>query len=177
MRKNSKFKIQNSKLERGFTLIELILYVALVSIMLATLIPFAWSVIEGGVKIGVEQEVYSQARYLSERIKEEVRDASAVTVCNNTTLTLTNPVAAMSPTTFAYASNEVKITQGTQIPAPGIRLHSIDTSITSFACTNYTGANTDNVQITFTLASNYPSATRKAYSESIIIELTAETRD
>lgn len=165
------------KKQTGFTFIELILYVALISMMLITLIPFAWNVIEGGVKVSVEQEVYSQARYLSERFKKEIRDASAVNTCTSTTLTLTNPVSAKSPTTFFFDTNEIKITQGTQIPAPGVRLHSTDTSVSSFNCINYSGTNTDNVQITFTLGTNYTGSTRQEYTESLNIELAAETRE
>lgn len=172
---NSKCQIPSSG-QSGFTLIELILYIVLVTMMLGTLIPFAWNVIEGGVKVGVEQEVYSQARYLSERIKKEIRDASAVTTCNATTLTLTNPVAAQSPTTFSFASSAITIISGTVIPT-AVRAHSIDTRITSFGCTNYTGANTDNVQITFTIASNYTSTTRNEYSESLTMQFSAETRE
>lgn len=168
--------IKNYKSENGFTLIELILYVALVSMIFATLVPFAWNIINGGIKVRVEQEVYSQARFLSQRIKKEIRDASAVTTCNGTTLTLVNPAAALNPTTFTFGSGQVTIIQGTQIPSP-VRLHSIDTSVSAFNCTNYTGVNTSNVQVNFTIASNYTSATRKEYSESLIVQLTGETRN
>src|SRR4051812_5118004 len=65
-----KLKYQIPNKQAGFTLIELILYIVLLTMMLTTLIPFAWNVIEGGVKVSVEQEVYSQARYVSERIKK-----------------------------------------------------------------------------------------------------------
>ena len=57
----------------GFTFIELILYVAIVTIILSALVPFAWSAIETGVKSAVKQEVNANARYLSERIKYEIR--------------------------------------------------------------------------------------------------------
>lgn len=165
-----------SEKQGGFTLIELILYVVLVTMMLGTLIPFAWNVIEGSVKVSVEQEVYSQARYLSERFKKEIRDASAVTTCNGTTLTLANPDSTKNPTTFSFALNEITITSGTSIPSP-IRLHSVDTIVNSFSCTNYTTTGTDNVQITFTLTDNYTSTARQEYNESINIQFSAETRE
>lgn len=173
-----KAQILNNK-QSGFTLIELILYVALVTIMISTLIPFAWNVIEGGVKVSVEQEVYSQARYLSERIKKEIRDAATATCTNANTLTLThtgNP-PTISPTTISLSSNAITITQGTQIPV-AVRLHSIDTSVSSANfCTSYTGTNTDNVQIVFTVSDNYTSTTRQEYSESINVQFSAETRE
>jgi len=160
----------------GFTLIELILYVALVSMMLSTLIPFALNVIEGGVKVGVEQEVYSQARYLSERFKKEIRDASAVTTCNGTTLVLANTDSTRNPTTFSFASDTITITSGTSIPS-ATRLHSIDTSVNPFNCQNFSGAGTNNVQVTFTMSDNYTSTTRQEYNESLNIQFSAETRE
>src|SRR3989344_7372816 len=65
--------------EKGFTLIELILYMALVSIVLTAIVPFAWNIIGGGVKSSAQQEVFSQARFVSERIKYEIRNASGIT--------------------------------------------------------------------------------------------------
>lgn len=173
---NYKLQIINYKFKHGFTLIELILYISMVSLMLTALIPFAWNVIEGAEKISVEQEINTQARYFSERIKKEIKSASSVTTCNSTTLSLVNPTASLNPTTFTYASNEVKITQGSQIPSPGIRIHSNDSLITAFNCTNFSGTNTDNVQVTFTIANNYTSS-RQEYTETLNIELAAETRN
>ena len=176
---NSKFQIPNAK-QAGFTLIELILYVVLVTLMLGTLIPFAWNVIEGGVKVSVEQEVYSQARYLSERIKKEVRSAASVSVCSSSQLYLINPVAGNS-IRFCFGSNAVTFNQGNPPSAcPGAaanRLHSTDTSVTAFSCTNYTAVNTDNVQVNFTMSDNYTSATRQEYNESLSVQVSAETRN
>ena len=172
---NSKFQISNPG-QGGFTLIELILYIVLVTMMLGTLIPFAWNVIEGSVKVSVEQEVYSQARYMSEVIKKSIRDGSSVTTCNATTLTLAHPVPAQNPVTYTFSSNAITVTSGTAIPAP-VRIHSTDTRINSFNCTNYTGTGTDSVQVTFTIAGNYTGSTRNEYTETLNIQLAAETRE
>lgn len=167
--------------QSGFTLIELILYVVLVTMMLGTLIPFAWNVIEGGVKVQVEQEVYSQARYLSEVMKIAIRDGSSISVCNATELHVTNSVNPTSSTRICYAANAITFTQGNPPAAcPGAatsRLHSVDTSITAFSCTNYTGTGTDNAQVTFTMTDNYSSTTRQEYNEIINMQFSAETRE
>jgi len=179
---NFKFQISNSP-QNGFTLIELILYIVLVTMMLGTLIPFAWNVIEGGVKVSVEQEVYSQARYLSERIKKEIRDASAVTTCSSTELYLTNSVVPTNSIRFCYdgAADILTYNQGNppaNCPgATGNRIHSQDTVVTAFACTNYSGSSSDNAQITFTMTDNYSSTTRQEYNEAINMQFSAETRE
>lgn len=167
--------------QEGFTFIELILYIAIVSGLLTTLIPFAWSVIEGGAKSATQQEVYTQARYMSERIKKEIRDSSAVTSCSATEIGLTNPVAANS-IRFCYDSSLdfVSFNQGNPpaaCPAPASnRVHSNNTLVTVFNCTNFTGANTDNVQFSFTMTDNSTS-TRNEYIETINIQSSAETRN
>ena len=175
-------KIQNLN-QAGFTLIELILYIVLVTMMLGTLIPFAWNVIEGGVKVSTEQEVYSQARYVSEAIKRRVRDASSVSVCNASELYVINSVAPTNSTRFCYnaALDTLTFNQGNP-PAvcPGAaanRLHSTDTIVTAFACTSYSGTGTDNAQITLTVSDNYANTTRQEYNESINVQFSAETRE
>ena len=178
--KNAKCQIPNSQCpirQGGFTLIELILYVALVTMLLLTVVPFAWNVIEGGVKLGVEQEVYSQARYVSERIKKEIREGSAINSCTSTVLSIANPTASLNPTVFTYtggSTDQLTIRQGT---GAIIRIHSTDTLMTAFSCTNYTGAGTDNVRVNFTLNANYAGSTRNEYDEAVVMQVTAETRN
>ena len=141
--------------------------------MLNTLVPFAWNIINISAKSSTQQEVYSAARYLSERMKKEIREASSVTACDATTLTLTN--VDSSTTTFSFNSNQITITKSILIPSP-VRLHSNNTSVTDFTCTNYTGTNTDNVQINFTITDNINS-TRQEYIETINMQFAAETRN
>src|SRR3990167_11538866 len=62
----------------GFTLIELILYVALITIILSAIVPFAWNTVQTGVKSAVQQEVNANARYISERIKYEIRNSTGI---------------------------------------------------------------------------------------------------
>ena len=49
----------------GFTLVEIILYVALLAIMMSAVLPIALQLINSGTKSGVTQEVYQSARYVS----------------------------------------------------------------------------------------------------------------
>lgn len=162
-------------LQTGFTLIELILYISLVSVLLVTLVNFAWNVIEGGAKIEVESEVYSQARYVSEVIKRAIKAASSADCPNSSTLNLPSDIAAQNPTVFTYSSNQITLTSGTQIVTP-VRIHSSDTQITAFNCTSFAGTNTNNVQITFTITSNNGSS-RQEYQQSLSVELSGEPRN
>src|SRR3989339_1661416 len=57
----------------GFTLIEVVLYVGIIGIGFGAVVPFAWSMIGNGAKSAVQQEVTGNARFVSEKIKREVR--------------------------------------------------------------------------------------------------------
>jgi len=64
----SRFKIQ----DRGFTLVELILYVALVGILLTAGAIFAGDVVLGSVKGRIKAKVQSEARFAMEKIRQEI---------------------------------------------------------------------------------------------------------
>src|SRR5476651_1037842 len=119
----------------GFTFIELLLYIGIVTIMLTSLIPFAWSVIEIGSASSTEQEISSNARYISERIKYEIRNSLGINSLSSTQIVLceTNGACATTPTTITYSSPNVTIQNK---GAAAVSLNSIDASISSLSFTN-----------------------------------------
>src|SRR3989344_2767415 len=68
----SKFKT------RGFTLTELIIYVALVGILLTAASIFARDILYGNVKSQVKARVQSEGRFAMERVSQEIRKANRV---------------------------------------------------------------------------------------------------
>lgn len=80
---NRKPKIENRKLIGGFTLIELILYIALISIFLTGAVMFAWDVVYGREKAFQQQIVDQSARIAMERIAYEIRRAEDVISVTN----------------------------------------------------------------------------------------------
>lgn len=170
----------------GFTYVELILYTAIVSLVMVSLILFAWNVIGGGVKSSTEEEVYSQARYLSERVKYEIRNASDVNfaLSNFGTNLATNSVAQLylvatgsaNPVVFNVANGYLRVSVGASSP---VALNSNDTKITNLTFTNYTSADskTKNIQFTLSISSNFPNAgLRQEYYDSATLESDAELR-
>lgn len=155
-------------MRRGFTLVELILYLAIVSVIFAALIPFAWNVIEGGTKSEVQQEVTTNAWFMMEKIKSKIRNARSVTVVP-TELTITN--ADNSMTTISWVSNNLQLTEGTST----VNLNSADTTVTGLVFTNLQTTTTKQVQIVFTVNSNYNQA-RTEYRNNVTLESSAEVR-
>lgn len=158
---------------RGFTFIELILYISIVTIMLTALIPFAWNVIEGGVKSSVEQEVFSQARYVSERIKYEIRRSSGITSVGATGISLTN-FPPDTTTVIDLFSEKVRINKNGTGP---ITLNSDDTKVTNLTFTDYTSSDqkTKHIGFTLTVEANFASQ-RHEFQETVTLRSSAEVR-
>lgn len=170
---NSLFIIQNW----GFTLLEVILYVAIVSIFLTALIPLAWNIIGGGVKNSAQQEVFSQARYVSERIKYEIRNADGINSISSSSISLDVATAANDPTIITLSGTNVTIKLGT---ADLVNLNSEDTKITSLAFTDYSDniatGKTKHIQFTFTIDDNFGSTRQEYDVPSYSVESSAEVR-
>jgi len=174
---NQESRIRNQvKTMKGFTFIELLLYITIVTIMLSAIIPFAWNVIEGGAKSSVEQEVFSQARYVSEGLKYEIRRASGITNVGATSISLTN----FSPDTTTVISLSGGKMQINKNGTGAVNLNSDDTTITTVGgviFTDYRSVDnkTKHIGFTFTIASNYSGA-RQEYKETITLRSSAEVR-
>lgn len=165
----------NMSYRRGFTFIELILYVSIVTMMLTALIPYAWNIIGSGAKSSYEQEVYSQARYISERLKYEIRNSLGINsvTANQIVLCETAGSCATNPTTITFTSPNIIIQNKGDSPA---NLNSNNVQIISFIFTNNSSGNTENVQFLFTIDDNLRSSRQEYQVPPIIIEGDAEVR-
>lgn len=183
---NFKFRIMNVELrinkkliensESGFTFIEAILYVSIVSILLTTLIPFAWNVIEGGSQSAVQQEVSSNARYISERIKYEIRNSLGINSVSSSQISLceTSGACATNPTIITFSSPNVTIQNK---GAAAVNMNSNDVIISGFTFTNNTSADnkTKNISFEFTASQAY-SGSRQDFQSTTSLQSSAEIR-
>ena len=161
--------------DKGFTLIELILYVALVTIILSALVPFAWNMVQTGVKSAVQQEVNANSRYISERIKYEIRNATGINSVAATTISLSTSNAGTNPTIIDLTGGNIRIKQG---GGATVNLNSTNTVINSLTFTNYTSSDnkTKHIQFTMTVAASFAAA-RQEYQDSIVVEGSSEVRN
>lgn len=162
------------KKKNGFTLIELLLYIAIVSFVLTSLVQFGWTIINASSKSSTQQEVYSQARLISERIKYEIRNAFGVNSITPSQISLITATAATNPTIISYSNGNLSIKQGTGAVQ---NLNSTNILLPSFVFTNYTSSDnkSKHIGITFTVSANYNS-NRQEYKESLSVETSAEMR-
>ena len=161
--------------QKGFTFIELILYVAIVTIVLGALIPFAWAVIGVGTKSSAEQEVYSQARYDSERIKYEIRSASGINSVAATSISLASSISANNPTIIDLSGGKIRVKYGS---GTAQNINSNDTTVTSLTFTTYTSTDnkTKHIGFNFTIDDNYGSSRQEYQVPAVTIESSAEVR-
>lgn len=160
--------------EKGFTFIETILYMAIIVVMLSSLIPFALNVIEGASTSSIQQEISSNARYVSERIKYEIRNASGINSISTASASLSETNALLNPTVITWTYPNVTLTQGA---TSAVNLNSTDTIISSFAFTNNSSTDfkTKNVSFLFTAKSASSSAIAN-FQSNVTIESSAELR-
>jgi len=165
--------INNHK--HGFTLIELILYVSIVTVFITALVPFAWNVILGGEKSSSQQEVYAQARLISERIKYEIRNSTGVNSVSSNAISLAVSNVENNPTVIDVSSGNVRITLGA---AAAENLNSVTTTATTLTFTDYTSSDTKtkHIQFVLTLDDTYTGGRQEYEVPPITIEGSAEVR-
>ncbi len=164
----------NMKKKAGFTFIELILYISIVTIMLSALVPFAWNIIGAASKSNTEQEVFSQARFISERIKYEIRNSTGINSVTATSISLVTAVPTTNPTVIDFAGGNIRIKQGA---GAVVVLNSPDVAISGLTFINNTSGDlkTKNISYVFTLSANY-GTTRQEFVETTTIRSSAEIR-
>src|SRR3989344_8835546 len=85
-------------ISKGFTLIELILYIAIVGIFISGAILFAWDIIYGRVRSNAQQQVSQNLRLAGKRMIYEIRNASDVNSISASSLSLALTDPARNPT-------------------------------------------------------------------------------
>ncbi len=155
--------------QSGFSLIELILYIALISIFLSGAIYFAWDVIYSGKKSDVHRNLNENMRIVSKRILYEIRNASAVNSVSATSLCLASANSTYNPTRIYSSSNTLRIAWGggsancTSMTHDAI-LTSANVQLTSLTFTDLTLGSSRNIKFAFTIAS---TGVRQEWQKSI----------
>lgn len=171
-------------MRKGFTLIEVLLYIAIVTIIMSAFILFAWNAIILGAKNNTQQELYAQGRIVSERILSEIRNANDINtgtsnfdvdLVNNSSYQLSlNADTPNNPTIFSVSSGILMIKLGAATAVP---LHSDTIHVTSLIFSNYSSGDgkTKNIKYILTFTPSSSSASQ-AYKGTVTLESSAEIR-
>lgn len=106
---------------KGFTLIELIIYVAIIGVILVLMTGFLWNVIFGNVKETAYQEVQQNARFALAKITQETKKATGINSplpgdSPSNSLSLAMAASSLNPTVFDITGGKLIITQGASGP-------------------------------------------------------------
>ena len=155
----------------GFTLIEVILYVGIIGIVFGAVVPFAWSMIGNGAKSAVQQEVTGNVRFVSEKIKREVRNASGISAVSANSITLTN-FAPDSTTAIDLSGGRVRVNKN---GGGAVDLSSDGVVVTDLTFTDNTSGDQKTKNISFTLTVE-AQGVRQEYEATALLRSSAELR-
>ena len=105
-------------IRRGFSIIETILYVAILIMIMGTMLGFLVNLVRRESKVTMVLEVNQNARFAIEKMNAIIRNSKDATAPTDgggsgSTLSLTMPDAGVSPTVFAVTNGVLTMKQGT----------------------------------------------------------------
>lgn len=148
---------------KAFTMVEMLLYIGLVSILIGTLASFIGAFNQARLKASTIEEVNEQGMYLSEVISQAIRDGNTITAptAGNTATTLilaTTKIPSRNPIVIQLTGSKLFISEagGTQVQISSDR---VVISALSFINTSQLTTN-GNLKFQFTV--NYVNATGRS---------------
>jgi prepilin-type N-terminal cleavage/methylation domain-containing protein len=161
-------------MKKGFTLIEIMVYVAIIGLVVITFVNFSLSVADAGSKAYVEQEVQANARLALDIFRQRVMAANGINIGTSIfgsdpgTLSLSMANGTINPTIFSLSSDNgsLQIAEGVGSP---IALTSNRVKVTNLVFTNLTSPNNkrENIKIDLTLEyENTDSDIQYSYAQS-----------
>lgn len=122
---------------RGFTLIEFLLYIGILTVVLALACGFLWNIIFGTIKATSHQEVQENGRFILTKMTQEIKKASGVNSplggATSTVLSLAMANASLDPTVFDLVDGKLRITSGAHGP---YELNSDQVTVNNFQFTD-----------------------------------------
>jgi Tfp pilus assembly protein PilW len=158
----------------GFTLIEMLLYVALVSMLLIAITGFFGLSADARVKNQTIAEVDQQGTQVMDYITQTIRNASSISApaigTSASSLTAVVPTASLSPTVISLNGTALQTVEGS---ASAVPLTSSRVQVSSLTFKNLARSGTNaNLQISFVITRTNPNS-RNEYEYSKTFTSTA----
>ena len=153
---------------QGFTLVEVLIYIAIIGIVITSFVTFAMSISGSRAKTYVVQEVHANARVALNLISQKIRLAddvfSPIAGNSNSSLELDMP-GPDSNLTFDVASGVLNITEGIGSPIP---ITSDEVNISSLSFTNLAPSEErDNIRIKMIIEYRGDGSKEYEYSQNL----------
>ena len=158
---------------KGFTLIELIIYLAILVIILVLLSEFLWNIVLGSVKETANLEVQQNGRFTMAKISSEIKKAAGINYpqpgISADSLSLIMADSQLNPTIFDVSAGKLRIARGTQ---GAYELTSDQVIVSNLRFANLSYPNTPGtIKIEMTIDYKNPE-NRSAYQASINLDST-----
>lgn len=172
------FSIFNFQKERGFTLLELLLYVAISSIIILATSALVQVVLEARIKAQTVTEVEQQGQQVMQVMGQTLRNATGVTSptigTSAASLTATVPTGALSPTVFDLSAGAIRMKEGGGAATP-LTNSRVTASALSFKNLAASGK-PSSIKVTFTITYINNSGSKNEYSYTKNFETAASLR-
>ena len=164
-------KIKLKKMEGGFTLIELILYVAIMGILAFSISTFLTFILEFRIKNQVIAEVEQQGIHVLQQMTQTARNATSIVspAAGNSaaSLSLAVPTASINPTVFSLSGSAIQVTEGTGLTV-ALTNNKVTASGLTFSNLSRTGTD-GTIRMIFTLTHTNPAGKNEYdYSKQFI---------
>ncbi len=158
--------MSKSKLHKttGFTLVELLLYVAIFSIVISSVMFIAFSSVAQRAHNQVVAEVDYQGEVAMNQITQQIRNATSVTTptpANTaTSISLNTPTVSLNPTIYDLfndgSRNRLRVREGSSGSSNYLTNNKVTLSNLTFSNVAVTGGR-DSIKVQFTISSYNPS--------------------
>ena len=167
------------KQQQGFTLIESILYMAILALFLVSVVQLSIAGLQAGQKASIMTEVQQNARFAMERVRRELRSAEGVNTGSSTfdthpgVLSVVDEVAGENPTVFDVSSGRLRMTEGV---AASQFLTTDEVTVDSFIINDRSVTDrTSNYQISLTLS--WAASTEAPFNTTYTLQSTVVIRE
>lgn len=142
----------------GYTLLEFLIYIAIVSAILLAATNVISTVLEGKQKLQAVENVNQNSRFAMEKITQTIRNAQSVTIPStgntSTILTLQTSSTTTTPTSFFLLNGVLQIKAGA---SPTTTLMANEVAVTNLLFQNTGGTSTPaSIRITLSVSSTNP---------------------
>ena len=162
------------KEKKGFTLIELILYLGLFSIFLTIVLQLFSSIFDIQIESEATSSVGTDGKYIIQRFTHDVNSASSISIPASYGVSENSLTMVIDGETIIYSLNGDNLQLANQTLGTADQLNSSETSVSSLTFLRLDGGGEDSVRVSFTLTSD---ATRRGVgSEVESFQTTAGTR-
>jgi Tfp pilus assembly protein PilW len=143
---------------KGFTLVELLLYVSIGALVISGFIAFGWNFLYTRVRARTQQELNQNMRLAAERISFEIRNATSSSSIGSSSITLLASDSAHSPVVIDLSDSRIRIGAGTSgacTSSSPCALTDNLVNVTNLSFTNLSSASAStNIRFSFTISSN-----------------------